>query len=316
MGGANRLALAAAQAVLDGIGNRADIRLLHDQRLMSHKTEAGRIGAAQVALRHQLVPIEVPLGIDALLVAAKCSEFRVGKIFELGDADPVFTGDHAVQGAGDAHDPRHRAVRGVQHGVVVGIDRNVGVHIAVAGVHVQRDEHAALQDALVNGIATLEYRRKGAADKNPGQRRPHLGLPADPNASVLQPVEYAARVAVPVVHVVEQVLPTRADAEDQVTGFGRARRVAVRGTARGAARGAVRSAFAGKIVLQGSQQFELVADGQFDVDTFDGIRVLTQALQWNDHVFVDLEGNWCAWRSRPSWRDPAKIFAARRRLPR
>ncbi len=69
------------------------------------------------------------------------------------------------------------------------------MHVAVAGMHVQRDEYAALQDVMVYGIATLQHRRKGAADKYARQRRPHFGFPTDPNASVLQPVEYAARVA-------------------------------------------------------------------------------------------------------------------------
>ena len=39
--GADRLALAAAQAVLDRIGNGADVALLHDQRLMAHQPKLG-----------------------------------------------------------------------------------------------------------------------------------------------------------------------------------------------------------------------------------------------------------------------------------
>ena len=71
MGGADRLALAAAQAVLDGIGDRADVRLLHDQRFMSQQAEARRVGAAQIAVRHQLVLVEAP-------VAGRCAACRRG----------------------------------------------------------------------------------------------------------------------------------------------------------------------------------------------------------------------------------------------
>ena len=72
---------------------------------------------------------------------------------------------------------RHGAIRRVQHGVVIGIDRNIGVHIAVAGVHVQGDEHTALQDAFVNGIALGEHRRECAADENPRQGAAYFRFP-------------------------------------------------------------------------------------------------------------------------------------------
>ncbi len=42
---------------------------------------------------------------------------------------------------------------GLQHFVVVAVDGQVGVHVAVARVHVQRHPHAALEHALVDGIA-------------------------------------------------------------------------------------------------------------------------------------------------------------------
>ena len=68
---AHGLALAAAQAVLDGIGNRVDVRLLHDERLVAHQVEAGRLGIAQIAAGQQLALVEAPLRIDAILVAPK-----------------------------------------------------------------------------------------------------------------------------------------------------------------------------------------------------------------------------------------------------
>ena len=43
------------------------------------------------------------------------------------------------------HDARDRLVRRLQHLVVVAVDRDVGVHVAVAGMHVQRHPDAAAQ---------------------------------------------------------------------------------------------------------------------------------------------------------------------------
>ena len=50
MGSADRLALAAAQAVFHAVGNGADVALLHDQGLMPHQAEAGRVGIGQIGL--------------------------------------------------------------------------------------------------------------------------------------------------------------------------------------------------------------------------------------------------------------------------
>ena len=58
--------------------------------------------------------------------------------------------DDAAQRARERHDARDGRVRLAQHLVVVGVDRDVGVHVAVAGVHVQRDEHAAAQDLALD----------------------------------------------------------------------------------------------------------------------------------------------------------------------
>jgi hypothetical protein len=40
------------------------------------------------------------------------------------------------------------------------------MHVAVAGVHVQRDEHAAFQHTPVNDVALFEYRLISAAAEN------------------------------------------------------------------------------------------------------------------------------------------------------
>ena len=45
---AHRLALAAAQAVLDAVADGADVALLHDQRLVPHQPETRRVSGRQV----------------------------------------------------------------------------------------------------------------------------------------------------------------------------------------------------------------------------------------------------------------------------
>ena len=97
MGRAYRLAFAAAQAILDGIGDRADVRLLHDQGFVAQQFEARRVGAAQVASGMSLCLLNRPVGVDALLVGAEPGELLFGQVLELGDADAVFARDHAVE---------------------------------------------------------------------------------------------------------------------------------------------------------------------------------------------------------------------------
>jgi hypothetical protein len=68
------------------------------------------------------------------------------------------------------HDAVDRRVGGLQHLVVVGVDRDVGVHVAVAGVHVQRDEDAAAQHLLVDRLDALEHRRNTRRRRSLEQR--------------------------------------------------------------------------------------------------------------------------------------------------
>ena len=82
VGGTHRLALAAPQAVFDGVGNRADIALLHDQRLVRHQAKRRRVGVGEVGglvrLAQQLALVEASVRVNARLV--------VGKRLQLGIA--------------------------------------------------------------------------------------------------------------------------------------------------------------------------------------------------------------------------------------
>ena len=90
---ARRLALAAAQAVLDRIGNLADRALLENQALVADQRERRCVRIREVGrervLARQLAAIEASLRIDATLVVGERRELVVGEEFELGDADAV-----------------------------------------------------------------------------------------------------------------------------------------------------------------------------------------------------------------------------------
>ena len=161
--GAHRLALAATQAVLDALGDRADVALLHDDRLMPHQAKRRRVGIAQVGARQQLALVEAALRIDALLVVAEFGDLVFGQELELGNADAMLARDHAVQRTRQRHDAGHRAVRVLQHVVVVRVHGDVRVDVAVAGVHVQRHENAAAQHLLVDLLRLVEDRLELAA---------------------------------------------------------------------------------------------------------------------------------------------------------
>src|SRR5690606_31013826 len=157
----------------------ADFAALHDQRLVTQQVEAGGPGVAQVGARHELAGIEAALRIDAPLVVLEGLQFVLSQELELGQADAVFTGNHAVEVAGDLHDARHRFVGFLQHAVVIGVDRNVGVHVAVAGVHVQGNEHTALQYAVVHGLDAGQHGGAVGAGEEALHERAYFGLPGN-----------------------------------------------------------------------------------------------------------------------------------------
>ncbi len=177
MSAAHRFAFAAAQTVLDRIGNLAQLAFFQDQAFQFHQVEARRVGALQVAAGQQLALVEVALRVDQLLVCGERGDFIRFQEIEFGDADAVFARDHPAQILRQLHDARHRAIGLLQHFVVVRVHRNVGVHVAVPGVHVQRDEHATFQHTLVQGVALVENGLISAAAENLAQRFAHFAFP-------------------------------------------------------------------------------------------------------------------------------------------
>ena len=90
---ARRLALAAAQAILDRFGDAADRALLEDQALRADQREARRVRVRQVreqrVVANQLALVEPAFRVDALLVVGEVLQLLVGKKLELRDADAV-----------------------------------------------------------------------------------------------------------------------------------------------------------------------------------------------------------------------------------
>jgi hypothetical protein len=89
----------------------------------------------------------------------------------------VFAGNHPAQILGQLHDAVNCPVGLLQHLVVVRVHRDIGVHVTIACVHVQCDEHASLEHLLMNRRATLEHRLIGAAAEEVAQFFAQLQFP-------------------------------------------------------------------------------------------------------------------------------------------
>ena len=195
----------------------------------------------------------------------------------------MFAGDHAIECARERHDALDRAMRGLQHGIVVAVDRYVGVHIAVARVHMQRHPYASLEKALVDGVACTEDGLKGAARKDGAQRFAQLGFPARAQAALLQ-------LRKKCIQVVQPMLPLRAHAGYQLARLqhpvldqlGRCDGLCLVLLSQ-------RQFLLGEEFVQRVAQCDLVAQAEFDIDTLDAVGVFAHARQRNHHVFIDLE---------------------------
>ena len=189
MGRAHGFALAATQAVFHHRRDFADARLLHHNRFATDQVVAWRVGHVEIATAHEFAAVEVACRIDFFFVGPECGHLVVLQIVDLGDADTVFAGDHTIQRAGQQHDAIDRRVGGLQHLVVVGIHRQVGVYVTVARVHVQGDEDATAQHFLMNGVNAIQNRAIHVAVKNAFQRGLDFLFPRNADAVILQAVE-------------------------------------------------------------------------------------------------------------------------------
>ena len=108
----------------------------------------------------QLAFVEAPFGINTRFVVRKRLQLGIGQKLQLGDTNTVLTRNHAIQRTRQGHDALYGLVRRLQHRVIIAIDRDIGVHIAIARMHMQRNPDAAFEHPFMYGHAFLENGRK------------------------------------------------------------------------------------------------------------------------------------------------------------
>jgi hypothetical protein len=284
------------------------------------RAKDGRVGVAQVGAQmrqvHQLAAVEVAVRVDPAFEIAEGPDFVFAEELQLGNADAMLAGDHAAELARQRHDAFDRVVGRLQHRVVVGVHRDVGMHVAVAGMHVQGDEQAALEHVFVQRLDAVQHRAVGDAVEDFFEQRLKFLLPGNAQRMVLQLAEDAGGQRVPGLHrhrarrhrqrvpvarhgrrrrrrpgaveIVEQALPARAH-----LGNGRLRLVAAVTDQLGLVQtriAHVQRQFAGDEFGQRVAQLKLVADRQLDVEPLDAFAVIAHAWQRDDDVLIDLEG--------------------------
>ena len=141
---------------------------------MPHQAKTGGVGLAQVgaallAVGHhfsqQLTLVKAPMRVDARLVIGKGLQFGVSQISQLGNAYAVFARNHTIQRPRQSHDAVYRFMRSLQHRVVVAVDRQIGVHIAVARMHMQSRPNTAFQYPLMGVVYRLAQESKSSTAK-------------------------------------------------------------------------------------------------------------------------------------------------------
>ena len=95
-----------------------------------------------IAASQEFACVETLSGINRLLVGPKLLHLAGVEKLQLGDAYAVLARDDAAKRARKIHDPCDRSRCTLQHHVVVGIHRDVGMHVAIPGVHMQSNEDA------------------------------------------------------------------------------------------------------------------------------------------------------------------------------
>ena len=136
------------------------------ERLVPEQIEARRVGVGEIAAGQELAQIETAVRVDSAFVRAELHDLGLVEELELGNPDAMLAGYDPVQPARDAHDARDRSCGRLQHRVIVGIDRNVGVHIAIAGMHVQRHENTPSKNAPMSILACRQNRSEHASTED------------------------------------------------------------------------------------------------------------------------------------------------------
>ena len=101
----------------------------------------------------------------------------------------MLAGDHTVERCSQCHHPVHDPLCFVQHIVVVGVDRDIGMHITVAGVHVGGDEQTTGTHAGVKIVEPGAYRFEFPATEYILQRARDLRAPGNAQITAQQEID-------------------------------------------------------------------------------------------------------------------------------
>ena len=195
----------------------------------------------------------------------------------------------------------------LHHAVVVRVQGNVGVNVAVACVHMQRDEDAAPKDFGVNGVDLGADFFKGVPCEDMKKPTSQFLFPRNTQYPVVNSVknrllsvifkngvvcrntagdEFFPGVLPRCIEQRENGLPPSGDF---INGGERFRHRGVEkflfGNARGH-RGIAERNVAAQVLFGGACHVDFVADGTFDVKSFAGQGIFPDPVQRNDNVFV------------------------------
>ena len=186
----HRFALSATQAVLDRIRNFPDFALFQYQAFLLQQAEAGRVCAIKICTFEQLAFVETPFRVYSLFVLRETSNGIITEIIEFGNANTVLPRNHAIERSCQLHDSRHRLIGLLEHRIIVRVDRDIGMHIAITGMHMQGDKQPAFQNALMGCVDVRANRIKRPPIKQLHKRLTRFGFPGHAQAVTLQRPEH------------------------------------------------------------------------------------------------------------------------------
>ncbi|KES12310.1 hypothetical protein SASC598O11_002860 [Snodgrassella alvi SCGC AB-598-O11] len=228
--------------------------------------------------------------------------FCLCQVVDFGNADAVLTGNNAVKAARQCHDAVYGMMGSLQHVVVVGINRDVGMDIAVTGMHMQGNEDTAADDMTMNFVEFFQYQGIGFAAEyfcqwlhdvafdGYAQMKITHGDKAALVASRFVVFKFLRKLLQIVgqwcVEMVEQPCPAGLDTGDVIKGmlFAGAEQL-------GAGKVGIEfiyRQFGLQIFDDGRAQGKFVLNRQLNVDAFDTVGIAAKLFEWNNDVLPDL----------------------------
>jgi len=154
----------------------------------------GAVGFMAAHLNDNAVPATAITARILLGMQVQCTQchnhpFNDWKQSQFWGMNAFFRGTRR-QGAGGVlqphHDAGHRLVCSLEHHIVVAVDRNVGVHIAITCMHMQSNPDTAFEHTLVDRVARVQDRLKLSTCEYVFEHSTDLRFPTRAQAMVLQ----------------------------------------------------------------------------------------------------------------------------------